>query len=149
MLKKSIKFIGQIIYNPIRARISYDFIIAFGVVWTTWILLVVFKLPRLNFYQAAVYPFLFIFLNYLIGIYGRFKTASIKVKFFLLLISTLMIFVVYFLLHSELFNLYLISLAVIPFSILPRIFFNVYTSKSNKNYFNIIDFSLGVERDRI
>ncbi len=139
-MNKFKNYVKKIVLNPIRARVAYDFVISF---FSVLALLVVFSLfsidTGIKWHFIILYPFFFVGLNFIYGIYGRIKTASVILKSISLASVIAVIFVIYLLsfdLASPL--IVMTSVFVLLLSILPRAFFNYPVYNRKEKYISTI-----------
>lgn len=128
----------RIIYDPIKTRLIYDFTVAFSAISIIWFLFNLFSIPTIKLLHVLLYPFLYVTLNYIFGIYGRHKTSPALTKSITLFFSAMLTFSIYSLLNLFSLTLIIATLSVITLSILPRLFFNIYNPNNRNKYFKII-----------
>lgn len=126
-------FIREIIYHPINARISYDFLISGSVVIFSHF---IFFSTRSELVVAIFFPFLFVGLNFANGIYSNLKLSPSWQKSIILTSSSLFSIVLLFLAGGNIRPLINSFIFISILTSIPRIFLNFSNSSSRNAPFN-------------
>jgi len=114
--------------GPNEARLVYDFAASTGAfVCTAWFLIAF--MDRGFPGRLAVVPFILVFLNALLGIYSRLKTATGRIKAGVLLVALVSSCLACLLLTRDLAGVVLWGMLAGPMIILPRLFLALQHSK--------------------
>ena len=76
----NIQRIKKFIYDPVIARLIYDLLIAYAILIVTAILFIAFGQQSISFLKIISFPLLWVFFNYVIGLYGHFRLGTLIQK---------------------------------------------------------------------
>ena len=138
MVKRIKRLVKEIIYDPVRARIAYDLVIAIFSLGFCWSLFKLFSFPTASPYVLFLYPFIYVTLNHLFGVYGPLKTAHIILKILALLGSSTTALMLFVFVGQPPLILILTTVFVSMLTIIPRIFFNFGNTFHRNTYIDTI-----------
>lgn len=141
----NITHIKKIFQNPIKARIFYDLFISTFSLFSLLISFELFGLPHPAAKFIVPFPIIYVFANYFLGIYGKFKTSSTLLKSCLLALSAFTTLLIISFIFGEIAPIFVIgTIFIVLLSILPRFFFNFNTPNSRFYFENLINEKLPV-----
>lgn len=130
--------IHKIIYAPVGARIVYDFVITFTSILSVTFLFLAFSQNTFRLFDVIFFPISFVLWNFILGIYGKNKMASVHTKSLLLTQSGIISYLSLILINANLFPLTMLTIFTIPLSIMPRAFLNFHISHRDNRNLNYI-----------
>jgi nucleoside-diphosphate-sugar epimerase len=129
----------KILLNPRNVRIAYDIVIPLLVSGIVILAFQLFGMPSLSYINIFFLTFLFVFGNYFLGIYGRYKASSDILKKSILISSSGICILFITFIAGQLSLAFLIAtIFTVILSILPRFFFNVYNVNDKYQKLNYI-----------
>ena len=138
MVKLIKRWIKEIIYDPVRARIAYDLVIAIFSLGFCWSLFTLFAFPTVSPYVLFLYPCIYVSLNHLFGVYGPLKTAHIVLKTLALLSSSTIALMLFVFVGQPPLILILATVFVSMLTVIPRVFFNFGNTFHKNTYIDTI-----------
>ena len=138
MVKRIKRLVKEIIYDPVRARIAYDLVIAIFSLGFCWSLFTLFAFPTVSPYVLFLYPCIYVSLNHLFGVYGPLKTAHIVLKTLALLGSSITALMLFVFVGQPPLILILATVFVSMLTVIPRVFFNFGNTFHKNTYIDTI-----------
>jgi len=129
MKDKLFSLLGENLYHPVRARVAYDFVIAFSSITFSYI---VISPARINFLIIVLFPIIFTAINLAIGFYGNLKYIPSWQKSLMLLSSSAFTFIILTAAGSEFSTLLNASIYLALLTSIPRLLLNFLISPVNK-----------------
>jgi len=126
----------RILYSTVGKRIAYDFFVSLVTLFVVFFTFNVFNQYISGGESIFIFPLLFTSFNYLFGLYSQFKMSPIFVKASLILISGFLTTIVLAILHLFFLPFAIGVIFILALTILPRIFFNIYSQKNYHKLFN-------------
>src|SRR5258708_29179653 len=113
-------YISTVIYNPVKARVLYDAIAAFGSCVVVWFVLVSFDTVVPHPLLTFLFPCLFVAACAGFGLYSRYRLAPIFVKVTAIFTATIVVALVCLLLGFPEFFIVLAAIIAFILTALPR-----------------------------
>ena len=116
--------IERIIYDPIKGRIVYDLIVSLIFNFLIYFIFIFFEKERISVLFPLIYSSIYILCNFTLGLYGRNRTAILRNKITILVISNLAAFLATVFLFDNVFLSVFLFIINCTISISPRFFLN-------------------------
>ncbi len=126
--------IRSTVYDPVKARILYDILAAFGSCSIVWFLLIFFDTVVPHPLLVLLFPCLFIAGCASFGLYGRFRLAPIFVKVTAIFVASIITMLICLLLGFPQFFITLVTIIVFILTVLPRCSFALSLGTTGKTY---------------
>ncbi len=134
------QYLKKFLYDPVIARLIYDLFIAYAILVVTALLFFGFGVQTLSYYQILLFPPVLIFFNFLIGLYGRYRLASVRFKGLVLFTASLLTLFVFDRISTMTLPLVLSTFFIFLATYIPRIFLNFHkTAIDNPNVISLIN----------
>ncbi len=127
-------YISTVIYNPVKARVLYDAIAAFGSCVVVWFVLVSFDTVVPHPLLTFLFPCLFVAACAGFGLYSRYRLAPIFVKVTAIFTATIVVALVCLLLGFPEFFIVLAAIIAFILTALPRCSFALSLGTTGKTY---------------
>jgi nucleoside-diphosphate-sugar epimerase len=127
-------FFKRILYDPVKTRIIYDFVISFVIILLHDIIFSYYAVAHLPIFVVIMFPFGFVLFNTLFGVYSRYKVSTIFMKAYLLFASALCVMFLISLFTPISVTLFLSAVYVAVLATAPRVFFNFGSSFPKRGY---------------
>jgi len=133
MKDKLFNLLRENLYHPVRARVAYDFVIAFSSITFSYIII---SPTRINFFIIVFFPIIFTAINLAIGFYSNLKYILSWQKSLLLLLSSVLSFIILTATGSEVSPLLNASVYLVLLTSIPRLLLNFLISPVNEGHIN-------------